>query len=586
MKRKLYKGGMTLVALLAMGACSDFNDYNEAAPDANPTGNQTLWQNICADPELSNFKTLVERAGFSEALSGSHYYTVWAPTNASLNLADYEGVSSAKLLSQFVKNHVADYNYTISRDTASKVITLNDKSYVWEKAGTTSFDGIQVLKANIGCSNGVMHTLGGVAPYYASAYDYILEGGEGLDSLQAYFRKYELTTLDESRSVVGSIVDGKQTYIDSVMVTENVMTRRLKASITNEDSSYTVLALTNKGWENEYANAKKYYKILDKTKIRTYDANGNAKSEDVSRKGTYLADSLAKRSVVEKLFYSNTDAYNKWLLTGSGDKQIDTIRTTLSQKVGNPLTILAHESSRVKLSNGQAIVVDTLDAHPWDLYSGKREFDAISNYITPISGGSATIQPISPDTLGNTRTFRCLYIDPNANAQPTVKFYLPNVLSETYQIYIAFAPAYDALKEVVDTLPNRFYVSIDYCKADGNLVTKEEYFINGDSLKRSTSASKLTATSTPKTRNDFRTQAGYIVKDGQLSADTVYIGQFTFPVSYSGVSENGRGPVLKVQDATTAFDRDKAQFSQRYRIMSVILKPVELDAYEKKTRTK
>lgn len=581
MKNKLYTGSMALAALLALASCSDFTDYNEASGDSNPTGNKTLWENICDNPDLSNFKTLVERAGFSEALNSSHYYTVWAPTNDNLNLGDYEGYTAAQLLKQFVENHVADYNFTISNDTSTRVTTLNDKRYTWQKADGTTFDGIDVLTRNIGCSNGVMHTLGGVVAYFPNAYDYILDGAEGIDSLQAYFAKYELTTLDEERSVVGSIVDGKQTYVDSVMTTDNQMTRRLRAYLDREDSTYTVLALTNEGWNKEYDKAKEFHNVLSKTQVRTFDANGNASTTNVERNATYLADSLARRSVVEKLFYSNNDGYNKWLI-GSADKLADTIRTTLQQKVGNPGTLLAHELSRVSLSNGQAIVVDTLDANSWDLYSGKLTFNASDNYAT-LSGGSASRQSITPDTLGNYRTFSFLNIDPASNAQPTVKIYLPNVLSDTYQVYLAFAPAFDPLKEEVDTLPNRFYVSIEYCQANGNLVSKEEYFINGDSLNRTTSASKA---ATAKKRNDFYTHAGYLVKDGQLSADTVYIGQVTFPVSYSGVSENGRGPVLKVMDATTAFDKDRAQYSKRYRIMSVILKPVELDAYEKKTQSK
>lgn len=568
MKRNLYMGGMTLVALLAMGACTDFSDYNEASVDANPTGNKTLWENICADADLSNFKSLVEKAGFSDALNSSHYYTVWAPTNSSFSVADYENVEASTLLTQFVKNHIADYNYPLSADSTVRVRTLNEKSYNLVGGTAPTYDGITVTTANIGSNNGTLHKIGGVAAYYPSAYDYILSSTDGIDSMKTYFASHETSYLDEANSVVGPIVDGKQTYVDSVIVTNNVISNLMRASLTNEDSSYTVLLPTDKAWNAEYAKVKGYYNILAKTPLKTYDSQGQETTEtEITRDNAYLTDSLTKRAIARNLFYSNTNGYNKWLLTSAADKQADTICTTSRDRIGNPLTLLSHEQKRVSFSNGQGIVVDTIDMHTWDSYSPEYEFDALYN-LAAVTGGTTSRKSFS--VVETKQSFTYLNVD--YTSTPTMKFYLPSILSETYQVYIAFGPGYDVLKEEVDTLPNHFYVSITCCQKGGSNL--EQFFVPGDSLQLTKTTSRATSI--------FENQAGLIWNNGQLETDTVYVGQFTFPVSYAGVSESGRGPVLTIKDATNILNKkDRESYSRRYRIMSIILKPVELDTYEK-----
>ena len=65
--KKLYKQGASLLclsgaAVLVLAACSDFSDYNEVRTDAAATGNQTLWENIRQNSQLSDFAALVQKA--------------------------------------------------------------------------------------------------------------------------------------------------------------------------------------------------------------------------------------------------------------------------------------------------------------------------------------------------------------------------------------------------------------------------------------------------------------------------------------------------------------------------------------------
>lgn len=62
--------GLTLVATTMMAAsCSDFEDYNTVPTDVTASANKTLWENISADSELSDFAALVKKAGYDDELS-------------------------------------------------------------------------------------------------------------------------------------------------------------------------------------------------------------------------------------------------------------------------------------------------------------------------------------------------------------------------------------------------------------------------------------------------------------------------------------------------------------------------------------
>ena len=62
--------------------------------------------------------------------------------------------------------------------------------------------------------------------------------------------------------------------------------------------------------------------------------------------------------------------------------------------------------------------------------------------------------------------------------------------------------------------------------------------------------------------------------------DTMFVGKCTFPVSYTGI-DSKKGPNLIIEDVISPFDfEEQENYSQYFRLMSVILKPVEQDEYE------
>ena len=68
-------GGMVLAA----ASCADYSDYNTAPVDELAGANKTLWENISAKGELSDFAQVLQTVGYDAVLSAPTTYTVWAP---------------------------------------------------------------------------------------------------------------------------------------------------------------------------------------------------------------------------------------------------------------------------------------------------------------------------------------------------------------------------------------------------------------------------------------------------------------------------------------------------------------------------
>ena len=86
--KKIYRNVMAVMAL-ALGAlttaCSDWDDHYVADATMQGNANATLWENIQADSQLSQFATLLKKVGFDKNLNASQTFTVWAPLNGTFD---------------------------------------------------------------------------------------------------------------------------------------------------------------------------------------------------------------------------------------------------------------------------------------------------------------------------------------------------------------------------------------------------------------------------------------------------------------------------------------------------------------------
>lgn len=553
MKKNKYIGIIMLATgMFAIASCSDFDDYNTVPTDATSSANQTLWENISQNSELSNFAALIRKAEFDDELQAAHYYTVWAPKNGTYNAEALMQKNKEVILKEFVKNHIAEYNHTISGNIDKRIHTLNRKSYDFMGNGSYTFDDIAVSKPNLPSTNGVLHLLDGMATFYPNIYEYITEA-EGVDSMRNYFKAYELTELDPSRSVVGPIVNGKQTYIDSVMVTSNTMTRTLRAYIDREDSSYTMFMPTNKAWADVYNRIKPYYKFIETTTAQDIANATSASSSpeiNVTVNPTYMTDSLTKMAIVRNLIFNHNNRYNRWMEDETAQKT-DTILATGSRLganwLANPDEMLSATTQKIKMSNGFTRIVDTLAFRPWDTWAPERTTLEVGHVWT----GTPTRHNYTLQTEYGEEEKYYYHIEPTSNfAKPALDLLLSGVLSTSYNIYAIIVPAFDITDEAYIHKPNQLDFSLSYCKADGKLAVQ-----------------KLNQ----KVEND------------PTRIDTVSVGTFTFPVCYSNLGDNRVAPNLKITTHFGVFNKPAmAKYTRDIRIAGIIMRPVELDEFEAK----
>ena len=574
-----------LATVLTVTACSDFSDYNETPVDQLASSSQTLWENIQQNPHLTGFAALVRQSGFVDELNTPRALTVWAPVDGSFSPSDYQGLSTDDLLNQFVKSHVAEYTHSASGKVDERIHTLNSKSFTFAGDGSYTFDNVAISEANLPSNNGLLHLLGGVAQFYPNLYEY-LSTAPGIDSLRNHFLRYELTTLDQNASVKGPMVNGTQTYIDSVLVTSNSLTRQLNAQLSNEDSSYTFIMPTDKAFLEMYNRVKPYYNFIGTTVVPdldNYTSATDTKTKSVTVDASYMSDSLTRRTIIRNLIYSNNDVYNQWVVNRG--IYTDTLRSTARSKFSNPREILgaAAVGEPVPMSNGYARLVDSLAFLPWETYCPEITVDPRSNLgsLFPTSAQANRTQSI-PDSLiervfgpdCGISNYRYMWISPGGDrAKPDFFLTLPGVMSTTYNFYVVFLPS--AWPEIAnDDKPNWLNFQLNYCTEKGAVATYNFSKAYADSL--------LTGGKLPSVPAAVSGTTAFI-NDPQKT-DTIFIGRFTFPVAYNGLGGNYT-PNIRVTSPISVFNSTQlATYTRDVRIAAILMRPVELDEYEAKNK--
>jgi len=549
MKQKKYIGLMLAAGMLAAASCSDFKDYNEVKTDSQTaSANTTLWENISSNSNLSQFAALVQKAGLSSDLNSPTYYTVWAPVNGSFDYDGYNSLDSATLARELVKNHIAYYG--IQTGDSSRVHTLNNKSHIFTPE---TFSGVDLISINQPGSNGILHTIDGSAPFYPNFYEFIEQCDTTQDSIAKYIMQYHYSYLNESKSVVGPIVNGMQTYTDSVMETGNILLSRFNFKYDNEDSTYTCVLPTNKAWNASYAMLTPYFKYPTTIYYETYDDKDAAVTSQESP-ASNLQDSLAKRFMLEPAFYSNNNTYNKLIVTENRGAIDDTIYSTRYGRLSHGSEILKAEKIET-LSNGYIRYVDSLRYVPWQWFK--------PGYGTRITArvlrGTQTTVQLYKDDIDETKLtfpkdyasnyYTYTHITPESSSgRPEFDIELPAVLSTTYNFYLIVVPQNIDKTDTIEVKPNKLGVTLSYAMSNGNLATKEYNF-------------------------------GQAFVNDTAKVDTMYLGQFTFPTAYYGLS-NAR-PVLKITNTSKIYGTEKTAYTRDLRIAGVMVLPEDYDAYRK-----
>lgn len=560
MKKILYM----VCFLLTLASCSEKDDWNTPSSLINKSASQTLWQNMEEQGNLSQFMELAKRVGYDKELQNSRYLTVWAPSDGSFNFDSLNHVSDELLLQRFVKNHIANYDYRATSGMRQRVRTLNEKSY-WMEAdeqGQPVFDGIPVSLSNVAASNGRLHVLAGQAPYYNLAYHQIFDWVDEAPMFAQYVRKFEHRKLDVSKSIEGPVDEnGNQTYIDSVMFVTNDLaykmdrvdgkarTNLLRAAIADEDSSYTMLVPTDAAYQKYLERIAPYFHYADATQYYEIPASGDladtvkvCRKQVVYSKGDLLSDSVSRLNVVSDLFFSNTDSYNSSLAN-------DTLRSTYGRKLPSA-GLLSAVVKQQQLSNGKAYLISEIPYQPGNSVCPDIHVPITSEVFRPRVNN---VNQISVVKVGDgeqnldkgDRIQNYLSLSVSKVAKPEVFFYVPHVMSATYDVYIVLVPS-DVLNENKDvkSLPQQVRLFATYADASGSV---------GKATCSTASPTEIIGT----------------VTSNPARIDTLKVGQITFPVAYEGL---GCYPVISVKSMQ---HNASGKYDNNLRIANIILKQVE-----------
>lgn len=461
-RHKILAGAMLFGFMLAGASCRDKEEGIKVTPET-PVADKTLYKVVVDDPDLTDFVEVINACGAHCAdslFNQSRVYTVWAPVNGTFNkdsiiaetVADSTRNSNRDLVFRsFVEAHIANHlvaaNGTLDEDNT--VLLLNGKNAIFAgdyKNGYT-FSGVSLdpNNTNIRVKNGLLHKIKSPSEYRYSIWEY-LKIAEGVNSVSKYLYSFDVTEFNEGQSIAGPIVNGEQTFIDSVFTTSNKWLDSWGGvgNINNEDSTYIVYVPTDELWEKMIKHAESHYnydfsfanlteaKKIERDSLRRYNARLNN-----LKYMTY--------SVNEQKHVASSDSM---MPAYRGGKRALFAKADLEKNV-----IFEKE-----LSNGVFKIVDAMPYKQTDLWHDtiflEGENQAMWNYTeqpAEVEVLTAYKSQLNKDSmLLGAEVSGGAYFSYTKDAANTAKFKIPKVLSAKYHVAIIFVPK-NITNELVDT---------------------------------------------------------------------------------------------------------------------------------------
>ena len=451
-KHKILVGAMLFGSMLAASSCED-NEGIRVTPET-PFADKTLYEVIVNDPDLSDFVDILNACGAECAdslFNHSRVYTVWAPKNPILNkdsiiaeaTADSTGNSNRDVVFRsFVETHIANHlvpaNGTLDKDNV--VLLLNNKNAVFTgdyRTGYT-FSGVELdpNNTNIRAWNGILHKIASPSEYKYSIWEY-MKVAENVDSVAKFLYSYNVTEFNEGQSISGPIVNGEQTFLDSVFTTSNVWLDAWRGvgNINSEDSTYIVYVPTNEMWEKMVQQAEAHY---------NYDFSFANMTEATKIERDSLRRYYARLHNLKYMSYS----VNEQKHVQSSDSAMPAYRggkRALFAKADLEKNVIFEKD----LSNGTFKVVDAMPYKQTDLWhdtiflEGENQsmwnYDEVPNEVEVLTAYKSQLNKDSM-LVGSEVSGGAYFSYTRETAANTAKFKIPKVLSAKYNVAIVFVP--------------------------------------------------------------------------------------------------------------------------------------------------
>lgn len=591
-----------LAGLFLLGAattsCSD--DWNDHYADGFAGSGESMWAAMAGKPELSNFVKVLQATGYDKDLSSSQVFTAFAPTNAQLTdeltqqLIDsytkelnekYNGdqLKRAKTatVKEFVQNHIALYNYSVSDAMEPTNVRMLNGKYI--NFTNDSFASNKLKEKNIVTGNGVLFTMDEVAKFVPNIFEYI-KMDENLSDYSSFIYmsnpyQFHVEVFQPEESVPGEIINGQQHFLDSVTISQNeILEKWLRARLDKEDSTYYALMPTNAAWADALKKTEQYYvydkKVDDRDSLMyTFPRMALARGLQFSTsQNPLLGKSEDIDSIVSPLAMSYSNRKMAW---GSYDARVYEYLKPFSADG------IFGGTTRKECSNGVIFMTDKWNVPARNTYMRDIVMEAEGNALDSLSGKTQAAKPkwtrfgVSTDNpFYNQVSGNSYYtLSPSTATQPGALFDFKDVLSNMqYDMYITTVPAIAGDTLSVDTLPTRFEATVYWHDANGKEVsavvgkdTPETDFTYDDFNSLPAKVQEKTSAS------EYQGTKSYTAYVDPTQVKKIKIGRFTFPTC----SYNLDQPQVKVLITVKVRNpRNNTLFTTSLRIDKLSLEPV------------
>ena len=424
------------------GACTDKTYDNHYKADPAIVSNTNLWATIEAIPEVSEFTAILKSYGYDQVLSQTQAYTVFALDNNALAALDTTNMDVRK---EVIENHIARFITPVPGNSSSVVYMLNGKRVNFTRQGDNYFFGtaaFAVPAKSVIASNGIVHVLGSCADFFPNVYEYLAKGAD-LDSIKNFLYAFDELQFNPLASVPGSIVDGQQTYLDSVFRKVNLMLDSI-GYINREDSTYMMIVPDNTAWNEAYNRIKNDF---------VYYSKDSGKADSTQRRNTVYA------MIRDLVFNMNNQPSPQ-------DSLVSTTRHTFY----NP-QYLFDGAQQVTTSNGTVYVTSQLKYNAWDSWQQPILVEAEQVLGRQNTLSTPSVVRVTGPAIALVSGGQYLKLEPSTSSgNPTVTFNIPNTLSSYYDIYCVFIPENIVTSSNVAN-PCKVYFSLTYNDSTGNITS-------------------------------------------------------------------------------------------------------------------
>lgn len=154
---------------LTLVSCGD--PWEDHIAEGESGVNQSLLERLAGESDVSIFLGLLKEADLSAVLDGRNAYTIFAPTNTSIEALAPTLRNDKDALTRFVQNHIAVSTHRLNTSADTIQLTMLNGKILDLVASRIA--GVTFHKANLGGADGLYHVLAGPLLPQQNLWEYI-----------------------------------------------------------------------------------------------------------------------------------------------------------------------------------------------------------------------------------------------------------------------------------------------------------------------------------------------------------------------------------------------------------------------------